>query len=60
MEACILKDIKDRYTSDNTDENFISLDRNDRSNHQLNSKDLTELALYEFLYGTDNLDVDEI
>lgn len=60
MEACILKDIRDRYTSDNTDENLISLDRNDRSSHELNSKDITELALYEFLYGTDNLDIDEI
>ena len=60
MEACIIKDIKDRYSSDEVDENMIGMERNDRSKHELNNNDFAELALYEFLYGADSFDIDDI
>jgi hypothetical protein len=60
MEACILKDIRDRYASEDVEDNMVAIDRNDRSNHELNNKEVTELALYEFLYATDNVDFDEL
>lgn len=59
MEACIIKDIKDRYSSDEVDENMIGMERNDRK-HELNNSDFAELALNEFLYGSDNFDIDDV
>lgn len=60
MEACILKDIRSRYASEDIEENMVAIDRNDRSNHELNNKEVAELALYEFLYASDNVDFDEL
>ena len=60
MEACILKDIRSRYANEDIEDNMVAIDRSDRSNHELNNKDVTELALYEFLYASDNVDFDEL
>lgn len=56
MEACIMKDIKDRYVSNEVDENTLGYRRNDRSNHDFNISDIAELTSYEFLYGDDYAD----
>ncbi|XP_065212218.1 uncharacterized protein LOC135839893 [Planococcus citri] len=60
MEACIIKDIKDRYSSDEVDDNMIGMERNDRSKHEFDNNDFAELAIYEFLYGADGFDIDDI
>ncbi|KAK7583749.1 hypothetical protein V9T40_004712 [Parthenolecanium corni] len=56
MEACIMKDIKDRYTSNEVDDNILGYRRNDRSNHDFNISDIAELTSYEFLFGEDYTD----
>lgn len=59
MEACIMKDIKDRYASNEVDENTLGYSysrRNDRSNHDFNISDIAEFTSYEFLYGEDYTD----
>lgn len=58
MEACIMKDIKDRYSNDESDYNVIGIERNDRSSQELNSNDVTELSLYEFLFGNGDIDLE--
>lgn len=55
-----MKDIKNRYSSDEMDENMIGMERNDRSKHILNNNEFDELALYEFLYGVNSFDIDDI
>lgn len=51
-----MKDIKDRYTSNEVDDNILGYRRNDRSNHDFNISDIAELTSYEFLFGEDYTD----
>lgn len=60
MEACIIKDIRERYSADDINENLIGIDRNDRSSREKSNNYMAELALYEFLYGADNMDVEDV
>lgn len=62
-----MKDIRDRYTVDESEENLITMERslkntNRNTNNAASSSsgkdDVMELALYEFLYGNDDNDVD--
>lgn len=51
-----MKDIKDRYASNEVDENILGYRRSEKSNHDFNVSDIAELTSYEFLYGEDYTD----
>lgn len=62
-----MKDIRDRYTVDESEENLITMERslkntnrntNNAASSSSSKDDVMELALYEFLYGNDDNDVD--
>ncbi|XP_014261933.1 uncharacterized protein LOC106674017 [Cimex lectularius] len=59
LEACIMKDVRERYTNtdDLTEDNLTG---NDNRVAKEFSEDNMATAIYEFLYGGDNIDIDTL
>ena len=68
LEACIMKDVRERYQQASVDDNLLpntrsmDLDREAGGDQGEQGDGLSEdhmaAAVYEFLYGGDNLDAD--
>lgn len=58
LEACIMKDVRERYNSseDFTEDNLASDNRAAKEFPE----DNMATAIYEFLYGSDNIDIDTL
>lgn len=65
LEACIMKDVRERYQQASVDDNLLpntramDLDRDvDHAERESLDEDHMAAAVYEFLFGGDNLDAD--
>ncbi|XP_050433281.1 uncharacterized protein LOC126841074 [Adelges cooleyi] len=60
LESCIMKDIRDRYTNEEFNEdNLVSSDRSMRSSQNLED-DTMEQTVFDFIYGDKSIDLESL